>query len=99
MSWLGQLTNLIGNLHALSTQQPASQRPQLVFYDLGLTADQRSYVQRLTRSHPGYLTSARDFNWDRYPDFWRMKNADGSVRPEHGQYSWKVRLTILSFTR
>lgn len=87
----GQLTNLLANLHSNSLSLPESKKPQIIFYDIGLTSEQRSYIHRLVRSHPDYLTGARDFNWDAYPEFWRMTESDGTPRPEHGQYAWKVR--------
>lgn len=86
----GQLTNLLANLHSNSLSLPESKKPQIIFYDIGLTSEQRSYIHRLVRSHPDYLTGARDFNWDAYPEFWRMTESDGTPRPEHGQYAWKV---------
>ena len=47
-------------------------------------------MQRLARSYPDYVTIARDFEWSRYPDFWRLRDEQNKVRKEHGQYSWKV---------
>lgn len=89
----GQLTNLLANLHQLAL--PASAKPQIIFYDIGLLPEQRSYLQRLVRSYPDYLTGARDFNWDAYPEFWKMHDEDGRARSEHGQYAWKVRALML----
>ncbi|CAH1757200.1 289_t:CDS:2 [Entrophospora sp. SA101] len=58
-----------------------SKRPRIIVYDIGLLKDQYKWLSILLDK--GYMTELRRFDFEIYPEFWRIRNHT------RGEYGWK----------
>nr|CAG8631901.1 14199_t:CDS:1 [Entrophospora candida] len=61
---------------------PASKRPRILVYDIGLVNYQKKWSRVLLEK--GYLNEFREFDFEKYPGFWKVNNVT------RGEYAWKA---------